>query len=79
MSKELDDRLTALKDRFIADANVPISMSNYKQKLRTNQEMFLELIKIVDGVNEDADTISADEIAALRKAVAESITKEGDQ
>ena len=78
MSKELDDRLTALRERFVADANIPISMSNYKQKLRTNQEMFLELIKIVDGVNEDADTVSADELAAFRKAVDAAMAK-GEQ
>ena len=80
MSKEIDDRIDGLRQRLIATAATPISMGNYKQQLRTYQEMMMELIKIVDEVNSQSDQISPAEVEALKKHVAEAFAKaaEGD-
>jgi hypothetical protein len=49
---DIDDRVDTLRQRLIKTAAVPITMGNYKQQLRTYQEMLLSLINLIDDLNE---------------------------
>ena len=55
MSKELDEKIDAARAKLIATANTPIGMGNYKQQMRTYQELFLDVINVLDDVNETID------------------------
>ena len=54
MSKELDDRIDAVRARLIQTAGQQVGMGNYKQQLRSYQEMFLEVINLLD-IEEELD------------------------
>jgi hypothetical protein len=68
MSKEIDGRIDALRSRLIQQAATPISYGNYKQQLRSYQEMMLELINITDEVNATSGQASPAVLDQLRKA-----------
>lgn len=55
MSKELDDKIDKARARLIEVANTPISMGNYKQQMRAYQELFLDVINVLDDINESID------------------------
>lgn len=52
MSRELDAKIDAVRDRLIETANTQIGMGNYRQQLRSYQEMFLGVINALDELNE---------------------------
>jgi hypothetical protein len=75
MSRELDNRVDALRDKLIKTASTPVGMGNYKQQLRAYQEMFLELINITDEVNAMDQQVSPTVLDALRKHVADALAQ----
>ena len=71
MSKALDDRVDAARKTLIDLSRQVIGMGNYKQVMRSYQELTLELINIMDELNAQADKISAETLAGLKKQVQE--------
>jgi hypothetical protein len=53
MSKELDAKIDAARDKLIETANTQIGYGNYKQQMRTYQELFLSVINTLDELNEE--------------------------
>lgn len=51
MSKELDDKIDAGRDKLIATANTPVGGGNYKQIRRSYEELMLVLFNVVDAIN----------------------------
>ena len=74
MSKELDDRVDALRRQLISTAAQPIGMGNARAMARAYQEMMLELINITDAVNAQNDVSSAS-LRALKMQLAELLAK----
>jgi hypothetical protein len=53
MSKELDAKIDATREKLIETANTQIGYGNYKQQLRAYQEMFMSVINALDEMNEE--------------------------
>ena len=71
MSEALDNRVDAARQQLISLSRQVIGMGNYKQVMRSYQELTLELINIMDALNEQDDKISADKVDALKKTATE--------
>ena len=71
MSAELDHRVDAARQTLINLSRQVIGMGNYKQVMRSYQELTLELINIMDELNAQNDKISAETLAGLKKQVTE--------
>ena len=61
MSEELDKRIDATRAKLIEVANQQISYSNYKEKLRAYQELFLCVINVLDDVIVEIDREAKEE------------------
>jgi hypothetical protein len=55
MSKELDAKIDKVRDQLIETANTQIGYGNYKQQLRSYQEMFLAVINALDELNAEIE------------------------
>jgi len=71
MSEALDNRVDAARQQLISLSRQVIGMGNYKQVMRSYQELTLELINIMDALNEQDDKISAGKVDALKKTATE--------
>jgi len=71
MSEALDHRVDAARQTLIGLSRQVIGMGNYKQVMRSYQELTLELINIMDELNAQNDKVSAGTLDALKKAASE--------
>jgi hypothetical protein len=55
MSKELDDKIDAARQKLIATSQVAVGMGNYKQVRRAYEEVILELTNVIDAINAEGD------------------------
>ena len=51
MSKELDDKIDATREKLIRTSQVKVGMGNYQQVRRAYEEIILDLTNIVDTIN----------------------------